>query len=115
MGNKVTNKRLHLTILPNRYGIKVRLLFDHEEDNGNIEYYKIDLPDDIYGVRVSYEDKEEKNYKFIDWDGGDGYSVGDVLFGWKIIKIFFEKDKGYFLVVEKTKSQQVFPTSFLFY
>jgi 23S rRNA pseudouridine1911/1915/1917 synthase len=98
----VTNKRLHLTILPNRYGIRVRLLFDHDEDNGNIEYYKIDLPDDIYGVRVSYEDKEEKNYKFIDWDGGDGYSIGDVLFGWKIIKIFFEKDKGYFLVVEKT-------------
>lgn len=103
MGNKVTNKRLHLTILPNRYNIRVRLLFDHDEDNGNIEYYKIDLPDSICSVRVSYDDPESKNYKFIDWDGGEGYFIGDVLFGWKIIKIFFEENKGYFLVVEKCK------------
>lgn len=104
MGNKVTNKRLHLTILPNRYGITVRLLFDHDEDNGNVEYYKIDFPDDIYGVRVSYENPEDKDYKFIDWEGGNGYSIGDVLFGWKIVKIFFIKNKGYILKVEKTKS-----------
>jgi hypothetical protein len=104
MGNKVTNKRLHLTILPNRYGITVRLLFDHAEDNGNVEYYKIDFPDDIYGVRVSYENPEDKDYKFIDWEGGSGYSIGDVLFGWKIVKIFFQKDNGYLIKVEKTKS-----------
>lgn len=101
MGDKIINKKLHLLVLPNRYGSKVRLLFDHDEDNGNVEYYKIDLPDNIYCVRASYENSGDKTYKFIDWDGGNGYSVGDVLFGWEIIKIFFEKDRGYFLVVKK--------------
>jgi hypothetical protein len=103
MDTKITNKKLHFIILPNRYGNKVRLIFDHDEDNGNIEYYKIDMPDSICSVRVSYDDPEGKNYKFIDWDGGEGYSIGDELFECKIIKIFFEENKGYFLVVEKCK------------
>lgn len=97
------SKRLDLTILPNRYGHRVRLLFDHAE--GQREYYHLDVPDTIFTIRTLgnplwKEDSGESQYKFIDWDGANGYSLGWEFAGWKLVDIKGIKDKGFYLGFE---------------
>ena len=90
-------QRLHLGIFPNRYGRRVRLIFDHEE--GEKDWYRIDLGD-LNAVRVSPldgQDVHSNEYSFIDWDGGNGYNLGFETYGWKLVNIMFEKDKGYLM------------------
>ena len=96
------SKRLDLTILRNRYGLRVRLLFDHED--GQREYYKLDFPNSVCCVRTEkiepFDTEKENHYSFIDWDGGDGYHLGWEFAGWKLVDILGVPYKGFYLGFE---------------
>lgn len=82
-------KRFHLDILPNRYGYRVRLIFDHSE--GEKDYYQLEIPHrDITTLRTQGIDGSRENLEFIDWAGGEGYKIGWESCGWRLCEITFK-------------------------
>ena len=74
---------------PNRYGAKVTLKYLNEEND--IEYYKLILPDDVYRVSTTLIENNPNEFSFIDWDGGAGYHLGSELFASAAENMFITK------------------------